>query len=206
MPPYFFEKSMFSSSKENTNWTKYWENYGIKASIKKGLILQNKNELNDIKSLFEEKVIGIVVNFIDKTIHGETLGTWGVHQAVKKWLETGFFIDLLESLISNRYEVYITSDHGNIEAEGIGDLGEGCLSISRGARVRIYNNKILAEKALERFPQSIITPKAETESTLYYLYAPDRKAFSDDRIVKVTHGGLSIEEVIIPFVRVVRKI
>jgi len=206
MPPALFEESILATNREERGWIRYWKDYGIKAVYKTGLILQKVNEIEDLQSLLSEKIVGIVINFLDKTMHGETLGTWGVHQAIMKWLEAGFFIDLVDSLFKNGFEIYLTSDHGNIEAEGIGDLREGCLPISRGSRVRIYENKIFAEKALEKFPEAIITPEKDTESKLHYLYAPDRKAFTNDRIMKVTHGGISIEEVIVPFVRIVQSL
>jgi len=206
MPPALFEESLLTTNREERVWVRYWKDRGINAVYKTGLMLQNVNEIVELQPLFAEKAIGIIINFLDKTMHGETLGTWGVHQAIMKWLKAGVFIDLLENLFNNGFEIYLTSDHGNTEAEGIGDLREGCLPISKGSRVRIYENKTFAEKALDRFPNAIITPKTDTGSNLYYLYAPDRKAFSVDRTLRVTHGGISIEEVIIPFVRIVRSL
>jgi len=206
MPPALFEESLLTTNREERGWVRYWEDYGINAVYKTGLILQKVNEIEDLQSLFSEKIVGIVINFLDKTMHGETLGTWGVHQSITKWLEAGVFIDLIDNLFNNGFEIYLTSDHGNTEAEGIGDLREGCLPISRGSRVRIYEKKIFAEKALEKFPEAIIMPETDTESKLYYLYAPDRKAFSNDKIMRVTHGGISIEEVIVPFVRIVQSL
>jgi len=206
MPPALFEESLLTTNREKRGWIRYWEDHGTHAVYKTGLILQKGNEIEDLQPLFSEKVVGIVINFLDKTMHGETLGTWGLHQAITKWLEAGFFIDLVENLFNNGFEIYLTSDHGNIEAEGIGDLREGCLPISRGSRVRIYENRTFAEKALEKFPEAIVTPETDTESKFYYLYAPNRKAFSNDRIVKVSHGGISIEEVIVPFVRIVQSL
>ena len=45
---------------------------------------------------------------------------------------------LLDLLLDRGFRVYLTSDHGNIEAEGCGRPAEGAVADLRGERVRIY--------------------------------------------------------------------
>ena len=40
---------------------------------------------------------------------------------VAEWSKNSFFFEFIENLLHNNYQIFITSDHGNIEAMGIGE-------------------------------------------------------------------------------------
>ena len=44
---------------------------------------------------------------------------------VRQWATQGFMVGLLNLLLQNHFDVFITSDHGNIEARGCGQVSEG---------------------------------------------------------------------------------
>ena len=53
-----------------------------------------------------------------------------MHNQIAQWCKTGYLktLDYLDEL---GYEVWLTSDHGNIEAIGTGRIAEGSLADSR---------------------------------------------------------------------------
>ncbi len=137
-------------------------------------------------------------------MHGMELGTAGMHNQIWQWTKQGFMRDLLSILIDNDFKVYITSDHGNIEAKGIGCPNEGVTAELRGERVRIYSDLSLRTKCKMSFPDSLEWPSIGLPEDYYALIAPSRAAFIRKDDVIVSHGGISIEEVIAPFIEVER--
>ena len=97
---------------------------------------------------------------------------------------------------------YLTSDHGNIEAEGRGRPSEGAVADVRGERARIYSDMALRSRVHEQFPDAIAWPTIGLPEDYLALLAPGRAAFvrEGDRIVG--HGGASLEEVIVPWIHI----
>ncbi len=112
--------------------------------------------------------------------------------------------DLLNFLIDGDFRVYITSDHGNIEAKGIGSPNEGATADLRGERVRIYSDPGLRARSKKLFPDSLEWPPIGLPDDYYALIAPGRTAFVRKGDVIVGHGGISVEELLVPFIEVER--
>ena len=168
-------------------------------------MLTDEKEIEECSLLFDKQMIGLVVNFVDKAMHGATLGTASMHDTVKRWVTKGVLVAFLETLFDHGYEVYIGSDHGNIEAKGIGIPRQGVLVDQPGSRVRIYENLLFAEQAHEKFPESILWGELEPGYRYTYLFPKGKTAFKRAETRSVTHGGISLEEVIVPFVHVRRR-
>uniref|UniRef100_UPI003FD8CCAA PglZ domain-containing protein n=1 Tax=Salmonella enterica TaxID=28901 RepID=UPI003FD8CCAA len=66
------------------------------------------------------KIAGLVVDMVDEIIHGAQLGKRGVAGQIVQWCETGFVERLFAKLLDLGYHVYLTADHGNVDALGIG--------------------------------------------------------------------------------------
>ena len=104
-------------------------------------------------------------------------------------------------LAEHGYRIYLTADHGNVEAEGIGRLSQGVVSELRGQRVRTYRSDALVASVPEdidafRFDVAGLPPD------FLPLYAGTRGAFVPKGEQIVAHGGISVEELVVPFVRI----
>jgi hypothetical protein len=139
-------------------------------------------------------------------MHGMELGAAGMHNQVRQWATQGYMAQLLDLLLDHGFQVTITSDHGNIEAVGFGRPTEGAVADLRGERVRIYPNSSLRAMVQGRFPETIAWPAIGLPGDFLPLLAPGRCAFirAGDHIV--AHGGISIEELLVPLVQVERRI
>ena len=104
------------------------------------------------------------------------------------------------------YSIYLTADHGNVEAVGVGRLNQGVASELRGERVRTYRSATLADSAHEDI-DAFRFDVAGLPADYLPLYAGTRGAFVPKGEQIVAHGGMSVEELIVPFVKVsvVRK-
>ena len=137
-----------------------------------------------------------------KIMHGMELGTAGMHNQVRQWALQGFMSNLIDLLHHLHFRVWLTSDHGNMEAEGLGRPTEGAVADLKGERVRVYPDQILRSKVKEKFPDTIEWPAIGLPEDYLCLLAPGRSAFIHKGKRTVAHGGVSIEEVVVPFVEI----
>lgn len=205
-PPRYFKDSLFTTNKEEKLWQRFWVNEGYKVfNIKLEKGLGNGNSLEKLKPLLAKpkiKVLGLVVDKVDKMMHGQQLGTKGMHQDINLWMQDGYLKRLLDSLLENGFEVFITSDHGNVAAVGQGKLDQGVTVDSKGERFRIYQNPEFLKEAKEK-TKSIEWPNVYgLPDDVHVLLAERETAYIAEGKSVVSHGGISIEEIIVPFIKV----
>lgn len=206
-PPMFFSASIRTTDKEQRLWTQFWIEQGLNVNeiaYKRGLGNEISIELCEFLSQDQLRVVGLIIDKVDRIIHGMQLGAAGMHNQIRQWAKQGFMRDLLSILMDGDFRVYITSDHGNIEAKGIGSPSEGATVELRGERVRIYSDPGLRSRCKVSFPDSVEWPPIGLPEDYYALIAPSRAAFIRKGDVIVSHGGISVEEVIVPFIEVER--
>ena len=147
LKPREFQGSMDTTSQEPSLWTKFWQENGLKRPeviYQKGLKRSEQlAALEESLSKPTTKVAGIVVDMIDEIVHGAMLGKRGVTGQIREWCDTGFIEKLFLMLSKHGYQIYLTADHGNVDAEGIGRLSQGLVSELKGERVRAYRSEDL---------------------------------------------------------------
>ena len=148
------------------------------------------------------RVVGLVVDKVDKIMHGMELGAAGMHNQVRQWAGQPFMANLCDLLLENGFRVYLTSDHGNIEAVGCGRPAEGAVADLRGERVRVYPDPLLRGRVKERFSESMEWPPIGLPEDYLPLLAPSRSAFVRENDRVVSHGGASLEELVVPLVQI----
>jgi hypothetical protein len=79
---------------------------------------------------------------------------------------------------------------------------EGVLSDKRGERCRIYSDPALRKGCLAEFPGTQLWDHAGLPESIYSLLSPYGRAFTQDGATILCHGGASLEEVCVPFVRI----
>ena len=205
LKPREFPNSIETTSQEPALWARFWEENGLRKPeifFQKGLKrAEQLAELNDAVSRPATKVAGIVVDMIDEIVHGAMLGKRGVAGQIDAWCETGFVEKLFLLLAEQGYQIYLAADHGNVDAEGIGRLSQGVVSELRGERVRTYRSEPLAASV----PSEIDTFRFDSSGLppdFLPVYAGTRGAFVPKGDQIVAHGGISVEELIVPFIKI----
>lgn len=207
-PPIYFPDSINSTDREPKLWAQFWIDEGLAQSeigYAKGLGDGTLSNVEEIVAKPKMRVVGLIVDKVDKIMHGMQLGTAGMHNQVRQWAGHPYLADLFDLLLENGFRVYLTSDHGNIEAVGCGQPSEGAIAEMRGERSRIYPDKRLRRRIKQRFPDSIEWPPIGLPDNYFPLLAPGRSAFVRESERRVSHGGASLEELIVPFVHVEMK-
>lgn len=204
-PPFFFPDSIQSTDKEPQAWRQFWSNEGLSPQevvYSKGLGDGRPEVVLEMLDERRVRVAGLVVDSVDRIMHGMHLGAEGMHNQVRLWSRGGFLLELLEGLVRAGFLVFVTSDHGNIEATGCGRPAEGAVADLRGERARVYPNQLLRARVKSSFPEAIEWVPVGLPDGYLPLLAPDRQAFVPDGERVVGHGGTCIEEVIVPLVRI----
>jgi len=205
--PFYFPSSIYSTGREASLWLQFWTEQGLAANeigYLKGLgelatLALLEDEVSDPKL----KVLGAVVDKVDRIMHGIELGSAGMHNQVRQWANEGFLSELLERLLVKGFAVFVTADHGNVESLGCGRPKEGVTADVRGERARIHSDPVLRESVAKRFPKAIVWKPLGLPEDFLPLLSPDRSAFVPVGTRTVAHGGVTLEEVIVPFIRVI---
>jgi hypothetical protein len=206
--PIFFPNSIQTTDKERVLWAQFWADHGFKPNevvYIKGLGDGSLESVSEALSHPKARIAGLVVDKVDKIMHGMEMGTAGMHNQVGQWAKQPYLNTLLNLLLDKGFRVYLTSDHGNIEAEGCGRPAEGAVADIRGERVRVYPDLALRSKVKERFPSALEWGPIGLPDDYLALLAPARQAFVQEKQRTVSHGGISVEELIVPLVQIERR-
>jgi hypothetical protein len=205
--PLFFPSSIYSTGRESALWKQFWSGHGLgshEIAYLKGLgDPTTLHELEAVLSLPKVKIIGAVVDKVDRIMHGMELGAVGMHNQVHQWAAEGFLSVMLDLLLSKGFTVFFISDHGNVESIGCGRPNEGLTADIRGERVRIYSESALRTRVADKFPAATSWKPIGLPEDFLPLLAAGRTAFVSEGIRTVAHGGVTLEETVVPFVRVV---
>ena len=135
-------------------------------------------------------------------MHGMELGSAGMHNQIRQWVREGYLKKFLQQLQEKGFSVALTSDHGNVEAVGCGSPTQGVLADIRGERVRVYGSETLRKSCLNEFPNAICWPSIGIPEDYFPLMSPHGCAFVAQGKRTVAHGGVSLRELVVPFVTV----
>jgi hypothetical protein len=208
-PPFYFPSSINSTNREAKLWRQFWEGHGfsrLDVAYQRGLGDGDASSVLDAAiHPGKTKVVGLVVDKVDKIMHGMQLGSAGMHNQIKQWYQGGFLYEMVSQLLEYGYTVWLTADHGNIQCDGKGRPSEGVIAETRGERVRVYPTPELRSQVAESFPFAHEWEPAGLPENYFPLVAGGRDAFVNPGEVIVGHGGIAIEEVIVPFVKFERR-
>ena len=206
LKPREFAQSIETTTPEPGHWARFWQDQGVKANevfYRKGI--GRCDQLDDLEKVLAGnciKVAGIVVDTVDELVHGAILGKRGIATQIASWCESGFVTKLFSLLLDRGFHVYVTADHGNVEAVGTGRPNQGVASELKGERVRIYGNEALAADLCTSNPSAFRLSIPGLPANYLPVFAAGRTAFVQTGERIVAHGGMSVEELIVPFIKV----
>lgn len=181
---------------EEKLWKAYWKDKGCHE-----FEVVYQHEKPDLKNLDSVTKLAIVFKDLDEKMHSST-DYVDLLMLTKNWIERSKIIQILEELIEKGFTVYLTTDHGNIQAKGWrGLMGREKLgtnkSGSRSQRHIEYSDKWLSDEFMENNPEMEGSVIMEEQA----IYFKTDLSFSNKDSL-VTHGGAHLLEVLIPFVEI----
>ena len=199
--PLGFADTLETTSAEGERWAGFWRREGL--SDRAVVYARSAGGRNEPPPRLNGVRVGAqIVTGFDAILHGSKLtGDRGVDAALRVWLEGGYLLRVVGEATESGFEVWITSDHGNVECEGSGLVREGSAVEEPGARVRSYATAALRDRAWARGEVWPGEPPGLPQGGPAWLFAPGRTAFKSESLC-VAHGGFSLDEVIVPLARV----
>ncbi len=210
--PEYFGGTIDTTSAEERRWEKFWADKDLRAQevayTKQGAQESTAALVDRVAVLVDDhrhRVLGLVVGWLDETLHGGTLGSRGLHVNVAEWCRQGHFSRLVRVLLDGGFEIAITADHGNHECVGTGKPSVGGLAEERGERAHVFRDEATRARTHAQHSETIEWLPHGLPEKYFPLLAPAGTAFVTAGRETVGHGGISIEEVVVPFVRIFRQ-
>lgn len=212
-PPSFFGSSIGTTSKEAMLWRAWWSESAKLPDHEIGYVNLHIRNLGEgglhadtaFAGQLGRKVLGVVVEDVDHEIHGERLGEGVLHAGLRTWAKEGHLGRLLDILLDEGYRVTLTSDHGFIEAESVGVSQAGATADAHG-RFEVFSDPLIAKQAMAKSKLEGRLPWTNFGLPPDYLvvFAPLFGVLKPKGDHLLTHGGPTLEEVIVPWVTITR--
>ena len=164
------------------------------------------SEKDEITSdtLIGYKYINILYNFFDELCHSVIFplaeNTKSLYfDAIKAYLSKSNLIETIRTLLKNDFSVYFCSDHGSVLASGNGIKLEKYY-VDRIAKRAV----VIPEKANELIENKKINIPFVKDKLI--VLPEGRTMFTYKNKKEINHGGISIEEMVVPYIKVRKKI
>jgi hypothetical protein len=210
--PLHFGSSINTTTKEADHWRAYWSR---EAGLPDSSVGYGKLFLADLKgrdaiddylrgSGLGREILGFAVEDIDRLVHAEAMDERALFNQIQHWLERDAFLWMLEALLHAGYRIYVTADHGFIPAESIGGSKAGATADKHG-RFERYSDPMLADAAGNKTGEGWRRWAGYgLPADHHIVFAPMFGMYFTDRHTRLTHGGPTIEEVVVPWVEIYR--
>jgi hypothetical protein len=152
----------------------------------------------------EKRVLAVIFTFIDKRLHESSeldVGKKLLYSKIENFLESSCLALVIKKLKENGYSVFLTSDHGNVAATGNGINDSKHMVEIHGKRCLVYDSITLASEKQKQADVILFESRFIPEKQ-YVLFPNGNFFFGPDGAKEITHGGVSIEEVVVPYVEV----
>ena len=195
----------------------------IKFSYNKVLNVSYGNKvLNDIPGMFHNPLNVIVYNFVDMLSHARTdtqiikelaNDESAYRSVVKSWFEHSTLLDILKEIAARGGKLIITTDHGSIRVKEpvkiVGDKEVNTNLRYKQGKTLNYNEK---EVFTVKNPEEAHLPKVNVSQSFVFAKTDGFFAYPNNynhyvKYYKDTfqHGGISLEEMLIPIIKLSPK-
>ncbi len=205
--PAQFAETIATTREELKRWTAFWANEGLPASAVAFERLAFDERPDPALPSRAVQALCLVDVSIDEMIHGTSHGDAEFEQDLDVWLHhtSPHMERYLQRLLEVGFVVFVASDHGHTEARGVGSVSDGLAVDLRARRARVYRERSLAESVVSTYPGSMIwTRDGILPDDLWVVMPGNGLAFTKAGDLVVTHGGVSLDEVVVPFATITR--
>lgn len=144
----------------------------------------------------------VIINDVDDLVHAQQQGRLGMFNDITVLANQKKLLELTQRFLVVGYDVYITADHGNTPCIGMGKLMGTGVEVETKSR-RMIALKDFADKARLIEKYGIVEyPKYYLPKEYDYLICDVGDSFDANGDDVMTHGGITLDEVIVPFIKV----
>ncbi|HPR33284.1 MAG TPA: PglZ domain-containing protein [Prolixibacteraceae bacterium] len=189
---------------EKSNPGQYTEEKDFKAffGADDTLYLKEK-EYTSSDVLIGFNAVSIIFNFFDDLSHSahlqeSNLNKFGYYNSVKDYLKNSKVLDIFKDLLQLGYAITICSDHGSTIAVGSGEKIDKYLHdkfAKRGTIIDKDSSDLISHK-------KISIPFIDNKLV---VLPENREMFANKGQYEINHGGITIDEMLVPFVKISKK-
>lgn len=207
--PSAFASTVTSTAEDGKHWSRFWVNHGIPERRVDYLHVQvDGTGLAQLRTVMDSnnRRLGIVINLFDDVMHHTknitaTSDKRVYYHTLQAHLDNGRLQELFAILFTHDYHVYLTSDHGNFAGVGVGVTPQKALVEKYAQRVALFDSATLAQDFAGGEDFLLFRTKFLPEQ-MHPAYTIGRDMFGKQDQVSISHGGLSLEELVVPLVKV----
>lgn len=203
----------------------YLKRYGKNCKISFSKILNmdfGKKVYNNMHAMLSNALNVVVVNFVDMLSHARTdvdlirelaNDEKSYRNVTRTWFSSSIMLDMIKFLAAKRVPIYITTDHGTIKIEKPIKIAAD-KETNNNLRYKVGRNLTCKSKDIfeVKHPETIFLPKETLVSSFVFATGNSFLAYPNNYNYYVNyfkntfqHGGISMEEMIIPFVKLLPK-
>jgi DNA-binding response OmpR family regulator len=180
-----------------------------------------KKYVDQLSNLIHNQLNVLVYNFVDMLSHARTDmevireladDEKSYRSITKSWFDNSPVLEIIKFLSDKDFDVIITTDHGTIKVdESVKIIGNKSLNTN----LRYKTGRNLSYKQKEVFelePKDAFLPSNSindkyifTKNNDFFVYPNNLNYFKKFYLNTFQHGGVSMEEMLIPFVHLKRK-
>ncbi len=212
-----FEKELFENALNINNKSSKSFHYEKIINVNDGKKFYNK--LNDYKNV---DILSIVINFVDILGHSrsesqilkELIPNESAYRlAVHNWFKNSWLKDCLIDLANWDADILITSDHGNtivskpvkVKADSTASLG---IRYKYGRNLNFSDKDVLKIKNPDDYGLPSFDVNTEyiiSSDSKYFVYENQFHKYSNILKNSFQHGGISLDEVLVPLIHLKNK-
>ncbi len=144
----------------------------------------------------------IIINDIDDMVHGQKQGRIGMFNDITVLAKQTKLRDTVKRLLKKGFDIYIAADHGNTPCVGIGKLMKTGVEVETKSRRMLVLKDFSDKLALIDQYDLIDYPKYFLNKDFDYLICNVGCSFDAKDEEVISHGGITIDEVIVPFIKI----
>jgi len=169
----------------------------------KDTVYLRENDYSGSDNFMGYKTVSILFNFFDDLSHAtklqeSNLTKFGYYNTVTDYLKNSRVKQIVNDLLQQDFVLYICSDHGSAIAKGNGNIIDKYLhdKFAKRGTVISKNASVLTEHRKIEIP--FINDKV-------VVIPENREMYAQKNKYEINHGGISIEEMVVPFVKIENK-
>ncbi len=185
-------------------------------------VTQGKNLAENIHNLMNNQLNVIVYNFVDMLSHARTDMAMvrelapdeaAYRSITKSWLLHSPLLDIFKKIAEKKVKIIITTDHGTVRVKRpfkiVGDRSVNTnLRYKQGKNLGFEEKDVLVVRKPERFflPKlNVSTAYVFAIEDFFFAYPNNYNYYVNYYKDTFQHGGVSLEEMIIPFIQLSPK-
>lgn len=203
--PEAFGDRLDSNAHESQQWRAHWVDAGLPPEgVGYAHLDLARSGTPEVVQGSRAVALCLVDHSLDALAHGASLGAAQMQADLRRWLAdyAPALEALIDDLLGRGFGVHIASDHGHVEAVGYGRPSEGIVPEMRAQRARLYRDAGLARGTREGYHAILWHDDGLLPDDVHVVMPAGRQAFVLQGQRIVTHGGITLDEVMVPFVSI----